>query len=150
MKGKYIGQKKIKKAEKTEEKTPGGNDIYLIEYESGEREWFSELMLNNIVSEKSCDLTALQEKRVYPVIEVVLTFFREYGLPIGDLPYLSAKLNQSIDNNTKEAILHLWEPYQSGMLELDQVTMLNIDRVLKSRRKTLNDILGGETSPSVK
>ena len=150
MKGKYIGQRKIRESTKTEEKTPGGNDIYLIEFADGEKEWFSELMLKNIISDKSCDLTELQVKRIHPVIEVILAFLRDYGLSISDLPYLSAKLNQSLDENTKAAVLHLWEPYQSRLKELDQVNLISVDRVLRSKRKTLNDVLGGEGNPTAK
>lgn len=140
-KGKFIGEKKIAEVSETEEKTPGGLAILQVRYEDGAVEWLSSKMLEATVSEESCDLGALREKRTHPVIQEMLVAIREWGIKLGELPYMSATLNQSLDFNQREALLELWSNWMPRPLSPDEIDFVAIDRVLKSRKVTINDIL---------
>jgi len=135
MSDKYIGSKKIKETVETEEKTPSGFNLIEVEFEDGTKEWFSPLMFNKIVSEESCDVSILRDRRISPVIEVMLTILRDWGIKMGELPYLSVLLNQSLDFNQREAMQELWSQWMPKPLSLDDVDMITVDRVLKSIKK---------------
>lgn len=137
----YIGERAIKNVQKTDEKTDGGVRILRVEYEDGESECFSELMYSVVVSEEPCDLTALREKRIKPVVEALLVILRDWGIKLGELPYMSLVLNSSLDYNGKEALNELWSQWMPKPKSPDDVDLIAIDRVLKSKKKTLNDIL---------
>lgn|SRR3990167_8892967 len=130
----YIGLKKIKGIRETEEKTPGGTPIIEVEYEDGLKECFSKIMYDEIVSDKSCDLTELRDKRVRPVVAYTLAIFREWGLKTGEVGYMSALLNQSLESNETEALKELWLKWTPTLSSLDDVSLLDIDRILKSKQ----------------
>lgn len=137
----FIGDKKIKQTKDTNEKTPGGVEILQVEYEDGLSERFSKLMYDQVVSEESCDLSQLREKRVKYVVSSVLALLREYGVRVGDTPYLSVLLNQSLNFNVEEATKELWGQWMPRPLSLDDVDLVTVDRVLSSQKKTLKDVI---------
>lgn len=130
----FIGEKKIKSSGKTKEKTPGGVTIMRVEFEDGVVEHFSDLMFGQVVSDESCDLTALRDKRMTPVVEIVLAAMREWGVKVGELPYFSALLNQSLQHNSDQALLKLVGGYMPKPLSLDEVDYVTIDRILKDEK----------------
>lgn len=130
-KGKYIGEKQVVDCVKTEENTPGGFPIWEVTYEEN-KEWFSETMLKNIVSDEPCDLNELREKRVQPVVEMCLAVIRDYGLKVSELPHMSIMLNTSLDHNQKEAEIELWSKFMPRPLAVDEIDYLTIDRVLRT------------------
>lgn len=140
---KFIGDQKIKETKETTEKTPGGTAIVEVVYENGRIERFSQLMYDLVVSEKSCDASTLREKRVQPVVGSVLAILREYGVRVGDTPYLSALLNQSLNSNVEEATKELWSRVMPKPQTLDDVDLVTVDRVLTSKKQTLNDVIQG-------
>lgn len=124
------------------EKTPGGFTIVQVRYEDGTVEWFSAPMFEKVVSEKPCDASALRDKRIAPIVQAIISILRDWGIKLGELPYMSALLNQSLDFNSKEALIELWSKWMPRPLSPDDVDLVTIDRVLKSKQVTLNDILG--------
>lgn len=128
----YIGSKKIERTKEIEEKTPNGFSIIEVEYEDQTKEWISSLMFEKIVSETPYDLSELRDKRITPIVQVVLAVLRDWGIKLNELPYMSVLLNQSLDFNQKEALLELWSKWMPRPISPDDVDMITIDRVLKS------------------
>ena len=137
----YIGEKKVKSQAVTDETTPGGVKIVEVKFADNTVENFSELMLEKIVSDKACDLTQLRDKRVFPVVEIVLGIMRDWGIKLSELAYLSGVLNRSLDNNTNEALLELWSQYMPKPAAPDEVDLISIDKVLKAKKVKLEDVL---------
>lgn len=131
----FIGPKKIKTTEMTDEKTISGNDIIMVVYEDGSEEHFSKMMYDRIVTKKSCDLSELRDKRVFPVVEVALALFRDWGLKTGELQYFSALLNKSLDFNSSQAYTLLVSKYMPKPNSMDDVDFITIDRILRNESK---------------
>jgi len=128
----YIGKKKIASVKETDEKTEGGIDVLEINFEDGSVEHFSKLMFDKIVSDKDCDESALRDKRVMPVVAVLLSVLREWGIKTGELPYLSVLLNRSLDYNQNQALIKLLSDWMPKPNSLDDLDLITIDRILKS------------------
>lgn len=137
----FIGPKEIKNTEPSGEKTLGGIDIIKVTYVDGKIELISDIMYQKIVSEESCDLSELRDKRVQPVVEVILLIMREWGVKLGELGYISALLNKSLDFNKDSAIQELFSNWMPRPLSLDEVDLVTVDRILKSRKQTLDDVI---------
>ena len=131
----YIGPKQVKGVRETGETTPTGISLIEVEYEDGLKEMLSKIMYDEIVSDKSCDLTELRDKRVRPVVAHTLALFREWGLKTGEVGYMSVLLNQSLESNETEAVKELWSKWTLPLNSLDDVSLIDIDRVLKSKKK---------------
>jgi len=144
MEGKFVGNKKIKKYTISDQKTPGGFDIIEVEFENGDIENFSSLLFEHIVTTESVDASTLRNKRVEPMVGVILAMLRDWGIKIGELPYMSVLLNQSLDFNQQEAMKELWSEYMPRPLSLDDVDLLAVDKVLKNKKTTLKDVIGNE------
>lgn len=129
---KFIGKTKIQEVRDVEDKTPGGFPIKEVVFEDGRIEWYSNLMYNNIVSDSRCDDTELRDKRIHPIVQVILAILRDWGVKTGELPYLSALLNQSLESNTTEAVKEMWSKFMPKPRDLDEVDLITVDRVLKS------------------
>lgn len=134
----YIGKKKITSVEETKEKTEGGIDILKVNFEDGTVEHFSKLMFDKIVSEKGCEESELRDKRVMPVVGILLSVLREWGIKTGELPYLSAVLNRSLDYNQSQALIKLLSDWMPKPKSLDDLDYITIDRILKSKEKSGN------------
>ena len=128
----YIGNKKIKESKVLDEKTPIGSDIIEVEYVDKTKEILSKMMFDEIVSEKSCDLTDLRDKRVRPIVASVLLIFREWGIKVSETAYFSSLLNQSLDTNKDEAQKELWKKWKPTLQSLEDLDYITVDRVLKS------------------
>lgn len=131
----FIGPKKIRLIEETEEKTAGGYSITKVTYDDNDVEYFSSLMFNKIVSDKPCDLTELRDKRVTPVVEIILAVIRDWGLKVGELSYFSALLNKSLQYNSDQALIGLVSKFMPKPNSLDDVDYATVDRILKSFQK---------------
>lgn len=134
-KNRFIGEKRLVAIVILEEKTIGGTELVRVEYEDGIREVFSKLMYEAIVSDEACDLSALRDKRVQPVVATILAVLREWGIKTSELAYMSALLNQSLQNNEKEALKELWSAWLPTIQDVDEVDMITVDRVLRSKKK---------------
>jgi hypothetical protein len=66
------------------------------------------------------------------MVKEVLTFLRNWGIKINELPYFSAVLNTSLDENEKAALKKLWLPWIPTINEIDDVNLIAIDQVLKN------------------
>lgn len=137
----FIGDKEIKSTEITPDKTPGGIDIVKVNYVSGKVEFFSKIMYDKIVKEKKTDLSELRDNRVRPVVEVLLAVMREWGVKLGELSYISALLNQSLDFNKDAALKELWSSWMPTPSSQDEVDLVTIDRILRAKKYTISDII---------
>ena len=126
----FIGPKKIKET-KNGEFTPNGIEVIEVFYEDNTREVLSKLMYDKIISEESCDLTKLREKRVETIVEQVLTILRNWGIKVSELMYFSSLLNLSMQQNEKEALKELWREMIPTIADPDDVDMIAVDLVLK-------------------
>ena len=126
----FIGNKVIENGQHTEV-----NSIHLVEvtYVDSSKEVFSERMYEVVQSETECDLTALRDKRIEPVVKDVLTILRDWGVKMSELPYFSNLLNTSLMENEKAALKELWKPWISTLNSLDDVDLIAVDRVLKTK-----------------
>lgn len=122
---KYIGEKEI--ANVKEE-----GDLREIEYLNGKKETLSQIMFDEIISDEKCDLTTLRDKRVRPVVANVLKVMRDWGIKTGEVGYFSALLNQSLQANEDAAMRHLWAGVTSTIEMIDDVSLVDVDKVLKS------------------
>ena len=129
---KFIGKKKIREVKELEEKTPGGYPMKEVTFEDNSVEWFSGLMFDNIASDSRCDDTELRDKRIFPLVQVMLSVLRDWGVKVGELQYLATLLNQSLDSNTSEAVKEMWSKFMPKPADLDEVNLIAIDRVLKT------------------
>ena len=131
-KEKYIGEKQIKKVTTISKETLIDVGIASVEYMDNSKETFSYLMMDRVVSDEPCDVTALRDKRLEPIVEGVLNVLRDWGLKMSELPQFSVLLSQSLDFNEKQALVEILNQYTgSKMLSPDDMDMLTIDKVLK-------------------
>ncbi len=132
MQKKFIGEKQVVDVTETQEKTPNGSPILSIEYKDGTKELIPTLMFDRVVSDKSCDISVLRDKRVQPIVEEVLKVLRDWGLRLSELQHLSLLMNQSIAFNQTQALVEVLSKYTSTkLLSPEDVDMLTIDRILK-------------------
>ena len=125
MSTKYVGEKEIKNYHCEE-------NICEVEYLDNKIEILSKIMFDEIVTEEKCDATTLRDKRVRPVVAQVLGVMRLWGLKTSEVGYFSALLNQSLMNNENEALKHLWKGVVPTLETLDDVSLVDVDLILKS------------------
>ncbi len=130
---KFIGDKRIKTVVGTEEKTPGGISLVKVLYEDESIEYFSFLMFKKIVSDKSCDASELRDKRIEPIVAQIGALVRDWGLKVGELPYMGQLINQSLNFNYDEALFSLLADYMPRPNSLDEVTYTDLDRILREK-----------------
>lgn len=129
----FIGEQEIKEIKVLKEKTDTGIEILMVEFTDGTVSHYSRLMYDKIISKEKCDLTVLREKRLTPVLQIVLTTLRDYGITPGELPYFSIKLNQSLNFNSDQALLKLVSNYGPKIKSLDDLDYITIDRILREK-----------------
>ena len=129
----YIGEKKVANIIDSGTKTHGGVSVVAVLYEDGTKEMISSLMMDKIVSETSCDLTELREKRLNPVVEQVLNVLRDWVVKFNELQYMSMLLNQSLEFNQKEALIKLWGAWGPKLISPEDVDLITVDNVLRSQ-----------------
>ena len=76
-----------------------------------------------------------------PGAEEVLKTMRNWGIRLSELAYFSILLETSINENVKEAQNELWGSYMPRPLSPDEVSLITIDKVLKSKKIKLEDVL---------
>jgi hypothetical protein len=129
----FIGPKEIKSTKPLKEKTDTGIQLIEVEFKDGTVSHYSELMFNKINSKEKCDETELREKRLIPILQIVLTTLRDWGITPGELPYFSVKLNQSLNFNSDQALLKLVSKYGPKLKSLDDIDYITIDRILREK-----------------
>ena len=128
----WIVTKEINTTAQTDEKTPTGSPIFKVTYQDDTVEHFSKAMYDKVLSESSATLEELRDKRCQPVVAMLLSVLNEWGVKLGELGYLSALLNRSLEYNRDQALIKLWSKWMPKPLAPDEVDMLTVDRVLKS------------------
>ena len=128
----FIGPKQIKET-KPLGKTSNGIEVVEVVYEDNTSETLSKLMYDKIISETACDASQLRNKRMYPIVILVATVLRDWGLKTSELPYFGTLLNQSLDVNIKEAERTLWLKYIPTLTNIDDVDLIAVDLVLRDK-----------------
>lgn len=140
----FIGQKEIEKSEDSGELTPGGVKIIKVEYKDGAVEHLSDLMFEQVVTEEATTPEQLRDKRLQPVVAVVLAALREWGVKMSELGYMSALLNRSLEFNKDTALCELWAEWMPKPLSPDDVDLITVDRLLRAKTDGIsNDKAGG-------
>ena len=116
------------------DKTPGGVEIVKVTFQDDTVEHFSKIMFNKVIDSERCDDTQLRDKRVKAVVEMMLIVLREWGIKVGELPLMSALINQSLNYNNDQALLALVSKYMSRPNSLDDIDLLTVDRILKDAK----------------
>lgn len=132
-KGKFLESKEIVNAEESELKTPLGAPILRVQTEDGRIRYIPAVTLEKIASDEPCDATTFRDERAKQVVERILEVLTEYDLPISHWDYVQAIVGGSLRESFNVA-----EEIKWGTAEK---TVLDIDRILKSNKKTLADIL---------
>ena len=117
----YIGSKKVASTKVMDEKTPAGFEIIEVHYEDLSIEHIAKVMYDKVVSNEPCNESILRDKRVQPVIETILSILREWGIKVGELQYMSAMLNRSLDYSNNQALIELMSQWMQRPLSLDDV-----------------------------
>jgi len=129
----FIGTKKIKETKTAEHKTPMGNAIVEIEYDDNTKEFMAQCMFDKVVTDKQTDATELQDKRINVIVDIILFSMREWGVKIGEVDKITMLLAQSLSYNSNQALLSLVADYMPKPLSLDEVDMLTLDLILKTK-----------------
>lgn len=134
----FIGKNEIKSYKEIK------GEILLVEvtYKDDSVEWLSKLMFDEIKSEELCDETELRDRRVVPVVAEMLKVLRNWGLKMNELPHMSALLTTSLQESQNEALNELWSKWMPRPRSPDEVDLVTLDRVLKSRKLILKDVIG--------
>ncbi len=133
----FIGKKRVMNVRIVEDhKTPSGIDINEIEYEDGSKEYMSALMFRASVTDQKIDDTQLRDRRVQPVVQVVLAILRDWGITVGETQYFSALVNQSLNNNIDAAVKELWSQHMPKPQDLDNVSLITVDKVLRTIKES--------------
>lgn len=129
----FIGKKQVLEHSVSDEKTAAGNEIIIVKYKDETVEHLSKTMYDAVVSPTVSDDTQLRDRRIKPVVEMVLSIMREWGIKTGELQYFSILLNSSLDYNTNQALLKLVSEFTPNPLSLDDIDLITIDRILKAK-----------------
>ena len=83
-----------------------------------------------------------------PVVEAVLRIMRDWGIKLSEIPYFSTLLTTSLNYNEDEALKELYSKWLPTLTSLDDIDMVTIDRILKSKKP--KEILSpyGKDTPS--
>ena len=135
----FIGSKEIKSTRDYKDEV----ELIEVTFADDTVELFSKKMYEVMVTDAACDLTELREKRITPIVQEVLKTLRDWGIRLSELPYFGAVLNNSIDQNTNEALIELWGQHMPKPLAPDEVSLIIVDKVLKQKRVKLEDVLKG-------
>lgn len=133
--GKFIGPKKITSVSPIGQMTPGGFELWEIGFKDDTAERFSAPMLKHVIRKKSIDISELRDKRIAPVVEVTLQVLRDWGIKMSELQFYSAMLQNSLDYNYNQAQNILLSEWMPKPISPDEVDLLVIDRILRSKAK---------------
>ena len=138
-KKKWIGEKQIDTAEPmADRKDANNNPLIKVTYIQGGIEYFSELMLKELVTDKLVDATALRVKRLQVISKEILKVFNLYGYKKAEFDHLYGLLKVSVDTSFNEALDYLW-----GVND-QELSFLDLAHVLKERDKVIKDAKSSE------
>lgn len=133
----YIGPNKIKSHKDIKGEIP----LVEVTYDNGNVEQLSKLTFDEVVSEEACDLTELRRRRVSPAVNEFLTIIRNRGLKINEMDYMDAMLKTSLEEFARHAQCMLWKDYMPQPHDPGEVDFVTIDRILRTEKKTLKDVI---------
>ena len=128
MKGKFIGQRVIESVEDY------SDEAKLVIFVDGSQEIISNILLEKTSSDEPRDETSLRDLRVTEMALAVLQLLTKYNMKLSEFEQLAGSINMSISDSFNKASVILWG--------VETKSILDVDRVLKSNRLTLKDIIG--------
>jgi hypothetical protein len=147
--GKFIGAEEIESVCVSEKKTPMGAAVIEFTFKTGKMALIPEKTAPYVISDKATDLTAVQEKRMTPVIRECMSIIMEYDLDFGDLESLVKQLHSNLTFQFTRAENSLWgrpdEEFVPGFDVLFGVTLLDAYRVLEQIPKKSDEQDNGKT-----
>jgi len=130
--GKFIGPDEIANVEITKQKTYMGKERLRVMFKATEtmpRE-YPTVMVDAMITDKVADLTDLRERRVYPVVEQILTALAEHELTaMGEGNEIQYACGPKLTASLQQAALRVQEKIM-GKKDYE-VTLLDLDIVLK-------------------
>ena len=127
--GKFIGQRIIKSVSDYSE------EALLISFEDGFESIVSIHIIDKIASGEPSDATSLMNKRVEILSEEALRLFKKYNANLSEIDHVFNTVTLSINDSFNRSTDILWRT--------NEKTVLDIDRVLKSDKLKLSDIVKG-------
>lgn len=138
--GNYIGNKKIKNIELSDQVTHGGVNILVVTYKDDTQEQFSALMLAKVITERAIDASPLRDLRVTPVVAICLEVLRDWGIKMSELSYFATTLNQSLNYNHNQALLVLLSKWMIKPNDSEEIDLVTIDRILRDTKKPTENV----------
>lgn len=132
--GKFIGPNEIKSIELTDEKTPAGANIYMVEF--GERkERVTDKSLRAMASDEAIDYTRLQKRKFTPLIQDMLAVVMEYDIMLYEIESLMRQLAGSMDDTYGRAENYLWTKddtkFIPGVGPLDMIPLSAAQEIIR-------------------
>ncbi len=119
--GKYLGSLQIKDSSIADQKTRQGNAIILVTMEDGSSFTMTKLALDETVTEKKTDPSALRDIFAAHIASTIMDQLWEYGMPISYWDVVSSIINQTIDKYFEIAENKMWGTDRKTLLDLDMV-----------------------------
>jgi len=135
--GKFIGPDEIANTEIAKQKTYMGKERLRITFKTKESlpKEYPTVMVDAMITDKAIDLTELREKRVYPVVDQILTTLVESELTaMGQGNEVQYACGPKLTASLQQAALKVQEAIM-GKKDYE-VTLLDLDTILKGRKKT--------------
>ena len=131
--GMYLESQMITTVIKSEQKTPLGADIIEVTTADGRKRLIPEATLEAIATKDPIDASEFRDRRVRFICTKIIDIIAEYDLHISDWEYVVQVIQSSINISYQKAQEVLWKTPEK--------TMLDIDRVIKGVKVTMDDIL---------
>lgn len=146
--GKFIGPNEIKSIELTEERTPAGANVYMVEF--GERkERITDKALRAMASDEAIDYTRLQKRKFTPLIQDMLGAVMEYDIMLYEIESLMRQFAGSMDDTYNRAQNYLWTKddtkFIPGVGPLDMIPLSVAQGVVKSIPSNLASVIPNDT-----
>ncbi|MEK6830168.1 MAG: hypothetical protein AABY15_08695 [Nanoarchaeota archaeon] len=116
----YIGQKRI------ESYSDRGDRIAVV-YKNGSTETFKKELFEEIKTSSPIDANSLQDKRVFPIVKMILELMLDWDIKIEDFEYILSKTRQSVEEGLVKANEKLWgnKIHDRKFSDVDKVLKLN-------------------------
>ena len=130
--GKFVGMNKIRKVIDVEDKTFLGKERVRVEYKGGaEPEVYPLRMLKKMITKDKSDLTELRERRVFSVIEDLITLLTEAELNKPEIDFaVGPRLMESLLDGMKKAEAILWKKpeYEITLKDVNDILTGKLDK----------------------
>lgn len=134
----YGSDKVVSVTENTELVRQGGKKFMNITLAKGVVEVVPEEYIETLLTPEIKDLTWLTDQRSNFIVKSFIELLLDLNVKMTELQYFIPKLKNSLDLSRDNADCALWEK------DSYDISLVDIDRVLKSKRITLDDVMHGK------